>query len=174
MAAIECGSLDAGLQCSACEHFINGFYAASTKLVFRATKKASVAKVYKERLVAIYEQHSPDKLASVDSLLARAKGKEHDLYVRVCTKYGIAEEAEYKGSESLQELEEKKKLIERALDTTIEDVKTQSWAESDNEGRKIFVDFQKAMSGGSISGSISMGPEVSFSSSPARRKLALT
>lgn len=160
VAAPECASLDAGLRCSACSHFVEAFYAASTRLVFRAKKTTSVARVYKERLKAIYEEYAPEKLESVDKLLARAKGQEHHLYARVCAKYGVFEEEPYDGRPSPQEEVAKAELVEAALEATVEDVRSQQWAEADDFGKKAFVDFQKAMSGGSITGSISMGPEV--------------
>lgn len=144
--AAPCSELDADLQCSACGHFITSFYAAATKHVFRSAKRA-----YKERLKAIYTEHAPDKLDGLDALLGRAKGKEHDLYARVCAKYGVVEEP----------ADDKAALASVALTATVEAVANEQWAEMDDAGNRAFVDFQKAMSGGSITGAVTMGPQVS-------------
>jgi len=51
------------------------------------TKKATQSDVYTKRIEAIYQKHNPDKAKDVATLLARVKGSEHDLYVRICKKY---------------------------------------------------------------------------------------
>ena len=119
---------------------------AATRRVFRSAKR-----LYKERLAAIYQEHAPDKLECLEALLGRAKGKEHDLYARVCAKYGVVEEP----------ADDKAALASVALTAAVDAVANEQWAEMDDGGTKAFVDFQKAMSGGSITGAVSMGPQVS-------------
>lgn len=51
-------------------------------------------KVYKERIIEVYSQCNPDKLADVDRLMAKYKGQEHSLYLRICAKYQVQPEPE--------------------------------------------------------------------------------
>lgn len=50
--------------------------------------RCSVA-VYRERLIAIYQQHKPDNVEKVDYLLNKYHDNEEYLYMLVCTKYSI-------------------------------------------------------------------------------------
>ena len=44
---------------------------------------------WRERIVAVYEEHNPSKLDSVDRLLASYTGREAELLRRIEEKYGI-------------------------------------------------------------------------------------
>ncbi|TDH67043.1 hypothetical protein CCR75_004149 [Bremia lactucae] len=44
---------------------------------------------YRQKLVAFYQQHNPDKLSSVDATLQKYKGKEDQLFQNLATKYKI-------------------------------------------------------------------------------------
>jgi len=57
----------------------------------------SVNAEYRRRLKDIFNDHNRAKLSSVDKLLSKYKGTEHDLYEKVCSKYGIDPEDEYYG-----------------------------------------------------------------------------
>jgi len=52
--------------------------------------------VYRRRLVKIFEDFNPEKVANVDRLLDRYMGEEHALYEQVCKKYFVSPEKEYK------------------------------------------------------------------------------
>lgn len=43
----------------------------------------------REAITAMYEQHNPAKLASIEAFLARYAGREALLYRRVCHRYGV-------------------------------------------------------------------------------------
>jgi len=89
----------------------------------------SVSAVYKSRLKEIFSKYNPSKVHNVDSLIAKYKGSEHDLYEKVCRKYGIDAEEEYEGPAdgdeepeeesddpfaSTEEEEEEKKVVVKA------------------------------------------------------------
>lgn len=48
--------------------------------------------VYKEKIVAIYSEHNPSKVADVDRLLDKYGDKPHVLYVAICVKYHLGPE----------------------------------------------------------------------------------
>lgn len=106
-----------------------------------------VLQIYKERIETVYETFAPEKVDGVSGLLKKAKGDYHDLYKRICSKYGAPPEDEVNG-------------VESALDATVPALELQQWAQMVDGDKVTFVDFQKAMAGGSITGSISMGPDV--------------
>eukprot|EP00483_Globobulimina_turgida_P008321 UN08338 len=51
--------------------------------------------VYKKRLQAILKQKNPQKINAVDALLRKYRGKEHGVYAKVCSKYGITPKPEW-------------------------------------------------------------------------------
>ena len=51
--------------------------------------------VYKKRLEAILKQKNPKKLSAVDTLLSKYRGREHAVYAKVCSKYGITPKPEW-------------------------------------------------------------------------------
>jgi len=57
----------------------------------------SVAVEYKKRLKEIFRKHNRSKVSGIDSLLSKYSGREHELYEKVCNKYGIDPEDEYYG-----------------------------------------------------------------------------
>jgi len=57
---------------------------------------ADVVKAYRDRIVAIYTQHNPGKVNEVDTLMAKYKGQEHTMYLKVCNKYKVPPEPEIK------------------------------------------------------------------------------
>eukprot|EP01083_Nonionella_stella_P019207 53372_1 len=52
--------------------------------------------VYKKRLQAILKQKNPKKIGAVDALLSKYRGREHGVYAKVCSKYGITPKPEWK------------------------------------------------------------------------------
>merc|ERR1712218_474321 len=40
-------------------------------------------------------EHNPNKLDKVDEFLGRSGGREHELYVRICTKYNVKPESRF-------------------------------------------------------------------------------
>jgi len=52
--------------------------------------------VYRRRIVKIFENFNPEKVANVERLLDRYMGEEHDLYEQICKKYFVSPEKEYK------------------------------------------------------------------------------
>merc|ERR1719499_185642 len=61
--------------------------------------KEPVATVYRRRLQRILEEFNPNKLKSLDGLLAKYEGAEHNLYVNVCKKYYVSPEKEYRADD---------------------------------------------------------------------------
>mmetsp|Transcript_27624 Transcript_27624/g.95061 ORF Transcript_27624/g.95061 Transcript_27624/m.95061 type:complete len:224 (+) Transcript_27624:61-732(+) len=151
--ATDCADLAATLRCDACNIFVDSYYAEAQRTVFKK-RAGALAAVYSKRLEALYSIHSPDKVSTVSALLAKAKGREHDLYSRVCAKYGAAEEPRHDDSAA------KAVLARAALKATVPALDRTQWATIDEGGASHFVDFNKAMSAGSITGSLSMGGDV--------------
>jgi hypothetical protein len=56
---------------------------------------ATVPKIYSQRIKDLYKSHAPDKVSGVSDLMKKSKGKEHELYLRICNKYGTDPEEEY-------------------------------------------------------------------------------
>ncbi|CAE8720153.1 unnamed protein product [Polarella glacialis] len=54
-----------------------------------ATGNPRPVSAYRTAIVAVYEEHNPDKLGSVDGLLDKFKGREEMLYRSVCQKYNV-------------------------------------------------------------------------------------
>jgi len=50
---------------------------------------------YKKRLQAILKKKNPKKVSAVDALLTKYKGREHGVYTKVCSKYGITPKPEW-------------------------------------------------------------------------------
>jgi hypothetical protein len=57
----------------------------------------TVEEEYTHRIVALYGKHNPTKSKAVPDLLRRSSGKEHELYTRICKKYGVVPEDKYTG-----------------------------------------------------------------------------
>merc|ERR1711907_749617 len=60
-----------------------------------SSESGSVFDVYLKRMHDVYEKHAPSKKASVKGFLERSSGEEHDLYLKVCKKYGVSPKAKY-------------------------------------------------------------------------------
>jgi len=63
-------------------------------------EKGSIQDVYRERLRKLYAEKNPDKLAKLDGFLSKYAGQEHSLYEKVCKKYNVKAQPEYKGFSS--------------------------------------------------------------------------
>jgi len=50
----------------------------------------SIVTEYQRRIKAIYEKQSPKRFSSIETLLAKWKGREQEFYEKVCQKYGVA------------------------------------------------------------------------------------
>lgn len=182
-----CSSLGRDLECSACSNFIEGVFTevsrAPSALVKKGgstnnlwhekkdskkSKPATAEKVYEQRIKAIYKTHAPDKEKGVSALLKKSKGGEHELYVRICTKYGVSPEAEYDPKAVTAPSEDDTALwkfaaAEEAIAATVASASAESkiqWAKSGVDGKRAFVDFNKAMQGGTLE-NLSMGGDVS-------------
>ena len=84
------------LQCSACNNFVELYMQNCQKLVFTKPKATDVFGVYKNKLLVILKKHAPKKKHKATDLLMRAgKGREHELYERVCKKYKLDADPEY-------------------------------------------------------------------------------
>jgi len=59
-------------------------------------RRESRKDVYRRRIVKIFENFNPEKVANVERLLDRYMGCEHDLYEQICKKYFVSPEKEYK------------------------------------------------------------------------------
>lgn len=184
VAADPCTDLGESLGCSACKLFIEKVFdevarapsalvneGSSTKNLWhegqkkKAPKVPSVAKMYTQRIKEVYKEHAPEKVSGVTELVNRSKGKEHSLYSRICTKYGVAPKAEYDGTPPPATQDEstmwKFPAAEEALAATVASAnngKTQ-WAKSGTPGKELYVDFNKAMNGGNME-NLSMGGKV--------------
>lgn len=143
----RCASLSPSLQCSACEEFVEAFYESCARLVFRARKLPTVERVYWERLTTIYEEHAADEVENVNSLLYKAKGKEHELYKQVCAKYDVHEDEEFDGLETEEELSAKDDLLREALSSTVERVGEEKWIVQKGRRKEKFVKKQNVEDG---------------------------
>jgi len=70
--------------------------------------EASVSYVYKEKIRELYEKQNPEKLKRLDTLMAKYEGSEHSLYVKICQKYNLTPDEEYKYPTSFADEEAKK------------------------------------------------------------------
>jgi hypothetical protein len=138
----------------------------STKNLWHDGKGAapiSVAKTYEQRIKSVYEKHAKDKVKGVAALLKKAKGKEHELYERVCNKYAVDAETEYKlpAKGDKEEAMWKYAAGEEALVLAVASATKEGvqWAKSGKDGDRKYVDFNKAMMSGTIE-NISMGGDV--------------
>eukprot|EP00494_Astrolonche_serrata_P006885 UN06910 len=52
-------------------------------------ESGSVYDVYKARITQIYQAKKPDHISKIDALLNKARGQEHQLYVKICKKYNV-------------------------------------------------------------------------------------
>ncbi|CAK0801556.1 unnamed protein product, partial [Prorocentrum cordatum] len=59
------------------------------------------AQGYKDRIVAVYEEHNPQKVGEVDTLLAKYKGQEYVLYQKICKKYNVPAQPEIQSASGL-------------------------------------------------------------------------
>lgn len=175
----EPASIGADLACSGCELFVEQYLSKCSHYVYGAGKKEveggqSVLKVYQERMFSVYGEHEPamtrgKKRKKVEAIIAREVKKGlfparriHEVYVKVCEKYGIEPEEIYEGLQPTGSMEERKlKLTEAALNATLKHVKAKDvqWAISGNEPNRKFIDFNKAMTDGTAD-SISSGGDI--------------
>ena len=176
-----CSTLDDDLECSACSLFINEFFNAvvrapsalfkegtSTKnLWYENSGQITPAKVYEQRIRAIYKENAPKKTRRVYNLMKKYAGKEYDLYLRICDKYQVTPEPEYESPDDEDDDEERNAWKNRASEEALETVKSlptkegMQWALSGATGKRKFVDFNKLMSSGGAMENLSMGGHVS-------------
>jgi hypothetical protein len=52
---------------------------------------AAEVAVIRQRLVAFYEQHAPERVNNVDTLLEHFRGREDELVRKVASKYGYGQ-----------------------------------------------------------------------------------
>jgi len=75
-----------------------GVFIASTEIrkKVKDMRREPRRDVYRRRIVKIFENFNPEKVANVERLLDRYMGEEHDLYEQICKKYFVSPEKEYK------------------------------------------------------------------------------
>lgn len=61
-------------------------------------RERTVVEEYRERITKIYTEKQPTKLDEIEKFLEKYKGQEHILYLKVCKKYSVVEEEEYRGN----------------------------------------------------------------------------
>ena len=126
VSAFQCKDLGRDLLCSACGHFVETFFneLEKAKPVIQAGKVPSAHTVYRERLQEIFLKHDPAKVKTADHLLQKSGiGREHDLYLKVCNKYGVPPEDEFDPENDLEEdFVEKDIATEDALQRAINSV----------------------------------------------------
>lgn len=172
-------SVGTDLACSACELFVEQYLSKCSHYVYGAGKREieggrSVVSVYQERILSIFEEFDPamargKKRKKVEGVLAKQVKKGlfparriHDVYTKLCEKYGIEPEEIYEGLKPTgTEKERKLRLTLAALNSTLEEVasKEVQWAISGVEPNRKYVDFDKAMSSGNAE-SISSGGDI--------------
>ena len=174
-----CSKLERDLECSACTIFIDEFFnsvarapavlfkeGASTKnLWHEKVSKLTPARVYEQRIRAIYEQHAPKKARRVYSLMKKYKNNEYELYERICEKYGVGPEPEFESPDDEEEEDVetwKLQAAKQALATVKAYPKKDGmqWAVSGAKGKRKFADFNKLMSSGGTMENLSMGGNV--------------
>lgn len=57
--------------------------------------QSKVTQRYRDRLFKVYSSCNNKKICKIDSLLRKWKGREHDLYLLVCAKYGFPPKAKW-------------------------------------------------------------------------------
>lgn len=144
----------ADLACSACKLFIEQYHQQCAKIVFKTP--ASVKSVYRKRFEKILKEKAMSK-TTADRLLAELRaahpGSEHALYTKLCKRKNVVCEEEYTDSPAgNDDVAAKLELAGQALDKTLAFPKggTQ-WAVSGGDGKRQYVDFNKAMQGGIMS-----------------------
>lgn len=133
--------------------------------MFHTKRDISPRGVYKQRISAIYKEHAPEKLRLVEGMLKYYKGREHNLYQKVCYKYNTAIEPAYTKEDAdspEEELAWKESQAKGAMDKVIAEVSKEGkqWAVSGKEGERKYVDFNKAMNSGDQMDNLSMGGDV--------------
>ena len=131
------------LHCSACNLFVETYMQKCQKAVFTKPKATDVFGVYKHRLLDILKKHAPKKKHKATDLLMRAgKGREHELYDRVCKKYKLDPEPEYfEPDPDESESSRKARQAKEALKQTVEGVKAKGnqWATMGEKGSRKIV-----------------------------------
>jgi len=157
-AEFDPGELDADLKCSACTNFINDYLTQCIKHVSTSPDAA----LYTQRLRDIYTEHAPNKLSSVESLVRRSKGKEYELYLKVCAKYKLDPEEDDVQATGDEIFVHKRAGANNALRATIEGITKPGpqWAVIGDNGKRKYMDFNIAMKSGSMNGNINMGPDT--------------
>lgn len=61
----------------------------------REQEEQRIVSEIKELVAEIYKVHNPSKLGEVDGLFLKYEGVEREMYVRICSKYGVDPEDEY-------------------------------------------------------------------------------
>lgn len=61
----------------------------------------SALTVYKERITGVFQMHNPSKVGSVSQLLEKYRDELHALYLRICDKYDLEPDPEYKPGDFL-------------------------------------------------------------------------
>lgn len=172
-------SLGEDLACSACGLFIDVYLSKCSHYLYGAGKAeldahTSVLSVYEARLMALYEEFDPPmtkgvKRKKVKELLGKEakKGlfparKLHEVYSELCKRYGVEPQEIYEGEVAKGSPEEQRlRLTKAALSAALSHVnaKGQQWATTGEAPHRKYVDFNKAMEGGTAE-SISSGGDI--------------
>ena len=85
---------DADLKCSACQLFLETYHSRCATTVFK--QPSSPQKVYEKRMRAIFKEKGMSQATTKRLLaeLASSPGREHAIYMKLCTRKGVPCEAE--------------------------------------------------------------------------------
>lgn len=61
-------------------------------------RERTVVEEYRDRITAIYKEKQPEKVSEVDNFLKKYQGQEHVLYLKICKKYSVPEQPQYRGN----------------------------------------------------------------------------
>merc|ERR1740117_96150 len=61
-----------------------------------SARERTVVEEYRDRITKIYSDKQPTKVDEIDKFLDKYKGQEQVLYLKICKKYSIEAEPEYK------------------------------------------------------------------------------
>jgi len=70
----------------------------ATTIMDEVVRERTVVEEYRDRITAIYKAKRPEKVSEVDNLLKKYQGQEHILYLKVCEKYSVPEQPQYRGN----------------------------------------------------------------------------
>merc|ERR1719499_295535 len=58
-----------------------------------------------KRLKEIFKEHNPSKISQAARLISKHRNGEHEIYLKVCSKYGVEPAQQYNGPDDMSEPE---------------------------------------------------------------------